>query len=192
MLINLLKQSWLVMAAALVFGLLVAGIYGQLDPIIKKNEREKLEREMRNLLGAETTFEEVKDTEGETVLYYMGKDEQGEVVGYAIKAEGSGFADKIGLLIAIDGRLENLLGIGVLKSNETPGFGDKIKESEFRDQFKGCPAVKLKVEKTGDRSVVDEQIIAITGATVSSEAVTKIINEAIRRMGELWGNEKID
>ena len=84
MLINFLKQSWLVIVAALVFGLLVSGIYGQLDPIIKKNEREKLERAMRELLSSAVTFESIPDEtdpKKEDVLYYIGKDAQGEVAG---------------------------------------------------------------------------------------------------------------
>ena len=192
MLINFLKQSWLVMAAALVFGLLVSGIYGQLDPIIKKNEKEKLDRAMRDLLTMTSSFESVPDEadpKGEKVLYYIGKDAQGEVVGYAITAIGSGFADKIELLSALDGEVRNILGFSILKTNETPGFGDKIKEAEFSDQFRNCPALKLTVEKTGDRSVADDKIVAITGATISSEAVAKIVNGATNNIRALLGIE---
>jgi electron transport complex protein RnfG len=191
-LIDFLKQSWLVIVAALVFGLLVSGIYGQLDPIIKKNEREKLEREMKGLLVSATTFEMVADEtdpQGEKALYYVGKSEQGEVAGYAIIAEGGGFADKILLLVGLDGQLEKLLGIAILKTNETPGFGDKIKDGEFKDQFQDCPATKLMVAKTGDRSVVDDKIVAITGATISSEAVATIVNGAVNSLRELLGIE---
>ena len=85
--------------------------------------------------------------------------------------------------------MENLLGFSVLKTNETPGFGDKIKNAEFSDQFRGCPAVKLTVEKTGDRSVADDKIVAITGATISSEAVVTIINSALNNMRDLLGIE---
>jgi electron transport complex protein RnfG len=96
---------------------------------------------------------------------------------------GGGFADKIVLLVTLDPGLEKLLGIAVLKSNETPGFGDKIKNPPFKDQFGGCPVQeKLMVVKTGDRSKVDREIVSITGATISSEAVTKIVNDAVREM----------
>ena len=194
MLIKFLKQTWLVMAAALVFGLLVSGIFGQLNPRIRQNAREKLEREMKKLLAAAVAFEPVfnkTDPKGEQVLYYVGKNAQGSVVGYAMESEGSGFADKIKLLVTFEADLEHLLGYAVLKSNETPGFGDKIKDSgkegqiSFKDQFVGCPIdKKLEVEKTGDINIPDEKIIAITGATVSSEAVTKVINDSVKRIKE--------
>ena len=174
--------------AALVFGLLVAGVHGQLKERIKRNAQEKLNREMGSLFGAGKEYEPVPDAtdeRGEKVLYYIARDEQGEVCGYTLEVVGSGFADKIKLLVAVDAKLEKLIGIAVLKSNETPGFGDKIKEARFRDQFGGCPTVKLLVVKEGARSVADEQIVAITGATVSSEAVTKIVNEGIVRLREM-------
>ena len=144
------------------------------------------------LLTAAATFEPVpdeSDPKGEDILYYISKDAQGEVVGYAITAIGSGFADKIELLVAFEGQVENLLGFSVLKTNETPGFGDKIKGAEFSDQFRGCPAVKLSVVKTGDRSEVDDKIVAITGATISSEAVATIVNGAIDNIRDLLGIE---
>ncbi|MCP4712401.1 MAG: FMN-binding protein [Planctomycetes bacterium] len=186
-LINFLKQSWLVMLAALLFGLLVSGLYGQLEPKIKEQARLKLENEMGKLLTEATAFESIPDAENPQ--YFIGKNDEGAVVGYAIQWEGGGFADKIKLLVALDRPLEKLLGIGILKTNETPGFGDKIKGDKFKGQYKGSPALKLKVEKEGDRSNSDDQnIIAITGATISSDAVTKIVNNAVIELKKLLGD----
>ena len=132
---------------------------------------------MKTLLTTAQTFE--RDEEKQV---YVGKDADGQVAGYAFTAEGSGFQDKIGLLIALDSAAENVLGIAVLKSNETPGFGDKAKKPEFKNQFIGVPASKLIVVKDGDRSAVDDTIVAITGATITSEAVVKIVNDAVSAM----------
>jgi len=93
--------------------------------------------------------------------------------------EGSGFADKIKLVLTVDAAFENLAGFGVLASNETPGFGDKIKNDYLRNQFIDAPAVQLVLSKTGDDKKIDNEIVAITGATVSSEAVVKILNNYI-------------
>ena len=166
------------MAAALIFGLLVAMVHGQLKPRIEKNAKDKLERELKKLLTEADTFEDNTGSQGR-VLYYTGKDCSGTVVGYAIEVVGGGFADKIKLLVTTGAEIKKLGGIAILKCNETPGFGDKIKDLEFKDQYVGCPAVKLMVIKNGDRSLVDDEIVAITGATISSEAVTKIVNKAV-------------
>jgi len=189
MFLNFIKQSWLVMVSSLAFGILVAGVHGGLKDRIEANAQEKLQSQMRLLLSSATTFETVMDQVTGQAAYYVGKNATGQPVGYMIEASGSGFADIITLLVAMDASREKLLGIAVLKSNETPGFGDQIKNEDkdgkisFKNQFKGCPTdKKLMTVKTGRREETDEKIVAITGATISSEAVTKIVNEAIIRM----------
>ncbi|MBN1846857.1 MAG: FMN-binding protein [Sedimentisphaerales bacterium] len=185
-----MKQTWLVMAASLAFGLLVAAVDGQLRDRIKQNAIEKRNRELRSLFqefGQECRFAEQtgQDKQGNDVTYFTAMDARGRIVGYATEHVGGGFADKIRLLVAVDAALEQIKGYAVMKSNETPGFGDKITNAEFRDQFVQAPAGKLKVETRGDRAVKDETIVAITGATISSEAVTKIVNESIVIIKEL-------
>jgi len=67
-----------------------------------------------------------------------------------------------------------------ISSNETPGFGDKIKtEDFFANQFIGAPAGEFTLSKTGDDKKIDSEIVAITGATVTSESVVKILNNFI-------------
>jgi electron transport complex protein RnfG len=183
MVVKFLRQTWLVMASALAFGLLVAAVAGQLEGRIKHNAIEKRNRELRKLFqeygdGCQFAEQTVKNKQGEEVTYFTATDADGKIAGYALEQVGGGFADKIKLLIAVDARMEKIKGYAVMKSNETPGFGDKI-TGDFRKEFVNCKAVKLKVETKGKRyDPEDDVIVAITGATVSSEAVTKIVNEA--------------
>ncbi len=185
MIINFLKDSWLVMLASLVFGLLVAGVHGQLKDRIAQNAQDKLNDKLHVLLSDADSFDSQTATTdtGEEIKFSVGKDNTGKVLGYAFKTSGGGFADNIELLIAFNPDITSVKGMAVLKSNETPGFGDKIKEDEFKNQFGGCPAQdKLVVVLTGDRSKADREIVAITGATISSDAVTQIVNRAILKM----------
>ena len=191
MLANFLKQSWLVMLAALVFGLLVAAVNGALEQRIEENARIKLFSKMENLLNDPNTIEEVADEESEEIEYWVAKDPARKIMGYAVKASGGGFADKIVLLVAFNSDLTMLRGIAVLSSQETPGFGDKIKHDStegkisYKDQYRGCPLeAKLVLIKTGDPSLADDQIVAISGATISSEAVLSIVNQALETMRE--------
>ena len=196
MLSKFIKQSWLVIVAALVFGLMVAVVDGMLRGKIEQNAKDKLEREMKVLLGPDSVFEEEtgKDEQGDDVVYYVAKGPAEGVVGYAFEAKGSGFADKITFLVAVDAKMEKLSGIAVLKTNETPGFGDKMKDDSFKGQFVGCPCPKksgkLVVKKTGDAAKVDSEIVSITGATVTSEAVAKIVNDGVIRMAEIIGERE--
>jgi len=184
MVVKFLKQSWLVMAAALAFGLLVAVVDGQLKDRIRQNAIEKRNRELRKLFqeygeGCQFAEQTGKNKQGEEVTYFTATDASGKIAGYAMEHVGGGFADKIKLLIAVDANVEKIKGYAVMKSNETPGFGDKI-IGDFQKEFVNCSAVKLKVETKGTRyDPKDDIIVAITGATISSEAVTKIVNEAV-------------
>ena len=115
---------------------------------------------------------------------YQACDAESKKLGFAFIATGTGFADKISLVIAVDRNCEKLFGYKVLASNETPGFGDKIKEALFSEQFQQAPAEKLKLVKTGKAKKVDSEIVAISGATVTSQAVVNIFNTYIRNIKE--------
>lgn len=191
MLISFIKQSWLVMVAALVFGLLVAAVNGALEERIAYNANAKLYSKMEKLLSQAESFEEVVEGEEQEPLYWVAKDPAGQIVGYAITVSGGGFADRIGLLVACNAEITELRGIAVLSSNETPGFGDKIKHDStaerisFKGQFRGCPLdARLVLIKTGDPSIPDNEIVAISGATISSDAVLSIVNGAVAAMRE--------
>ncbi|MCF7975420.1 MAG: FMN-binding protein [Phycisphaerae bacterium] len=184
-----MAQSWLLIVAALLFGVLLAGAQTGLDPFIKANEQKKLSDSMALLITDAKTFElAAQDVEvpmgKKTVLskVYKGVTESGDIAGFAFVAEGAGFADKIKLVIATDPTFTNYMGYKVMFSNETPGFGDKIKNDYYSQQYIGAPIQRLELTKAGDNLVIDERIVAISGATVSSDAVIKIFNTFGRKV----------
>ena len=67
--------------------------------------------------------------------------------------------------------------MGIREINDTPGLGLKAKEAGFRDQYVGKNADSLTVTKTGASE--DNEIDAISGATVTSNAVTNAVNAAL-------------
>jgi len=185
-----IEQSWLLIVASFIFGLLLAITNAAWQPRIIQNEIDKFNRLAGALLTEAATFEtaaediEVESAKGKKITTDIkkGASADGECVGWAFICEGSGFADKIKLVLTVDAAFEKLAGFGVLASNETPGFGDKIKGDYFRSQFAGAPATELILSKTGDDKEPDNEIIAISGATVSSEAVVKIVNNYIKQI----------
>ena len=192
--IKFIQDSWLVIVSSLVFGLLVAGVHGALKERIEANQTSKRDQSMQRLLGDKCSFEEktVLASDKSEIKYFEAK-EDGKLVGYCFNAQGAGFADRIELLVAVDSKFEECKGFAVMYSQETPGFGDKIVptgEGTFSDEFVGSPcpvgSEKLNVVKVGDKTNrEDKDIVAITGATITSEAVTKIVNNAILMMREL-------
>jgi RnfABCDGE-type electron transport complex G subunit len=150
---------------------------------------------MIGLVTSASKFEPViKDTQLNTksgkqvpTSIYMAMDSNRNTTGFVFVAEGPGFADKIKLVIAADKDFSQFLGFKVLYSNETPGFGSRITEPFFSEQFVHIPAEKLDVIKSSDpemAKVPDDEIVAITGATVSSEAVVKIFNDYVNAIKE--------
>ena len=120
----------------------------------------------------------------ENVEIYKAVSDANECVGWSFETVGSGFADKIKLVVALDKNVEKIAGFDVLSSNETPGFGDQIKYDFFRDQFKGAPAGELKLVIIGQRDEIDSEIVAISGATISSEAVIEIVSNSVTQVKE--------
>ena len=104
-------------------------------------------------------------------------DASGNQIGYLItstSAESYGGNVQIAVGISNEGELT---GIGFLSISDTPGLGMRAKEPDFKDQFIGKKAENLEVTKTG--ASADNQIEAISGATITSKAVTNATDAAI-------------
>lgn len=184
-----LQESWLLIVSAFICGLLLAATHAALAPRIEMNRIAKLTNLASGLLPQATAFEtvpvEVRGLDGRMVsdsVFQGTVDDQ--VVGWIFRAVGSGFADRIELVVGVDGPFRTIVGFDVLASNETPGFGDRIQEPSFRDQFRGAPAERLMRVTTGDPTQIDTTIVAITGATVSSTAVVEAINHYLPQIQE--------
>jgi electron transport complex protein RnfG len=186
---HFIQQSWLLIVASFFFGLLIAVTNAALSPRIVQNKINKRNRLVGVLLPEAKNFVldteiEIESIQGkkEKVEVYRAMSEADECVGWSFNAAGSGFADKIELVVAVDKDFEKLAGFDVLASNETPGFGDQIKYDYYKDQFKGAPAEELKLITSGDPKKIDAEIVAISGATVSSESVVEIINNFLTQI----------
>lgn len=186
------EQSWLLIVSAFLFGLLIAITNAAWAPRIEQNERDKINNLMTALMSDAGSFEiviedaNIPGRKGKVIKtdIYKALGVDGEPIGFSFIAVGPGFADKIKLVIAMDSACEKFFGFKVLASNETPGFGSKIMEDYYVDQFRNAPAGKIELVKTGNAEQIDSQIVAISGATVSSEAVVKIFNTYIDTVKE--------
>jgi electron transport complex protein RnfG len=113
---------------------------------------------------------------------YVGYDASGKPRGVALEAEEAGFQDIITLIFGYDPASGDLLGMKVLGSKETPGLGDKIiKDSAFVQGFENVGTPLLGVKK-GQGSGGHDEVVMITGATISSRAVIDIINHRLEAL----------
>lgn len=106
----------------------------------------------------------------------------GSTVGYCVGVEPTGFGGTIEMIVGIDSN-GNITGINLVSDQETPGLGSKAKEPEFKGQFEGKSSSKdIEVIKNG--SPAENEVIAISGATITSKAVTKGVNAAVKIYNE--------
>jgi electron transport complex protein RnfG len=165
----LLKLVALSIVAATVLG----AVYIPTQEQLKIYEQEQRELALVDVMPLADHFDPVKS--GEEILYYRALDADNKLVGYSFFREQSGSQSVITLAGGIDTEYR-VTGIKIMTHAETPGLGAKIIESAFTEQFKGVAESDLLLSKN------DGAIDAITGATVSSQAVIDGIQTKINQI----------
>ena len=162
-----------------VSGLMLTSVYNYANPLIEENAKKEMEEAIvQKVLTEAAGYNEITK---DGIIFYEGIDEKGNVVGYAFIGEGNGYQGKIKIIAALDARLEKLKGIEVLESTETPGLGAEITNEPFKSQFRGL-SVLPEIALTKKEVLQDNEIQAITGATISSKSVLEILNKEIMRV----------
>lgn len=161
-------------------GMILAATYYFTHPIALQKAEELSALTMKELVADADSFEAV---DGHEDWYTAEKD--GSVVAYIVPAESKGYGGAIKMLVAVstDGAV---IDYSITSANETPGLGSKAAEDDFRSQFFGKTSDALTVVKDATNT---ENIQAITGATISSKAVTKGIKEAVDEVVEYMGGK---
>ena len=114
------------------------------------------------------------ESQGET---FVGKNAQGETIGYAAKGkDGGGYGGDIVLMVGFERDKKTLVCYKTLAASETPGLGMKLNAPEFAGQFRGKDATTLRLKKKGG------DIEAITAATITSKAVLKAVADAQKHL----------
>lgn len=114
------------------------------------------------------------DSDGETNIYWAVVDENQQEVMRVFKVSSGGFGGPIVALVGTDG--QQVLGIKVLDASaETAGLGQRVTEQGFQRQFLGLMINQLPTDRT---DWVSKNLDMISGATFSSSALVKDINEA--------------
>ena len=103
---------------------------------------------------------------------YGAYDENGQRLGVVVTTVSSGYGGKIEVMTGIKADCE-ISGVNILSMEETPGLGARGKEDSFLKQYKGHNDSRLAVSKDGG------EINALSGATITSRAITKAVNEAV-------------
>ncbi|MFC1510891.1 RnfABCDGE type electron transport complex subunit G [Candidatus Margulisiibacteriota bacterium] len=162
----------------LVSGGVLAYVYQWAEPKIIANQiRETDAAVFKVLPGTKRYDKKAKDD----LTYFECFDGTGGKIGYAILCKGNGYQGEIKLMVGVNADFSRFTGMTILEQVETPGLGAKIAELKFINQFKGLTA-KDPIEYVKNKMPEKEnEIQAITGATISSKAVVNIINKTVEQ-----------
>jgi Na+-translocating ferredoxin:NAD+ oxidoreductase subunit G len=165
--------------ACLFAGILIAAVYFVTAPIAAEKRILMNNQAMKALVKQADTFEKV---EGKDNWYRAKKND--ELIAFVVPAESKGYGGSIKVLVAVttDGKI---IDYTIMVHNETPGLGDNAQKDFFRAQFFGKDEKKLVVVKDPTNK---ENIQALTGATITSKAVTKAIKEAEHEVAMMGGS----
>lgn len=174
-----LKLGIILLIVTAIAGLFLGGVYViTKEPIAKQALLEK-NQAMKEILPMADTFElsNVVVPEGTTVKEVYAGLKGNEKVGYAIKVTPKGFGGLIDMMVGISAE-GKIGGIKIIAHAETPGLGANSTNINFYGQYKDKSIdSKLEVIKAG--APKENEIQAITGATITSRAVTSGVNDAI-------------
>ncbi len=166
----------------------LSGISRWAEPRIEKHALAARQRAILTLHPAAEDSREIAQYGPDDLPIFATRDDAQNTTGYAFTAVGTGYQGEIRLMVGTSPTLDRLTGIVILAQVETPGLGARIGEKtedpetkedyKFRNWFQGLkPEPKIEYVRN-QIPEQDNQVRAITGATISSESVVEIINEA--------------
>lgn len=183
---------------AMLSGFLVVSVFQLTQEPIAENKRAMIEKAIFQVVPGAASRKDFLVTEqgimpggdGEGIHIYAAYAADGKLQGIAAEAAAQGYADIINLLYGYNPECQCITGISVLKMAETPGLGDKIiTDAHFVANFNALDATiageglahAIVTVKHGSKQNPWE-IDAISGATVSSNAVGKALNTSAQRL----------
>ncbi|MCX7897112.1 MAG: FMN-binding protein [Rhodocyclaceae bacterium] len=192
----------LALVAAICGSLVVAAHQGTLSAV-QENKRIALERAVRKVLPEAREIiaywllpsGALAKANGApppgALVFHAGYDASGRLVGIAAEGAAKGYADTVRVLYAYDPHAQAVRGFAVIASRETPGIGDKVtKDKDFLANFPlsaqlsddgTALAHEIRAVKHGTKTHPWE-VDAIAGATITSRAVARAINEAAQAL----------
>ncbi|WOC31457.1 MULTISPECIES: RnfABCDGE type electron transport complex subunit G [Caproicibacterium] len=151
------------------------------NKIVEINQQNEQASQQQVLPGADSF--ETKTSQG--VTYSVGK-KGGAVTGYVFTTTSKSYGGDVKVMTGIskDGKVT---GVNLLETSDTPGLGLNAQDASFRDQYKQKvpDSGQFEVNKSGKTG--DGQIAALTGATITSRAVTDAVNQAVKTFNTVKG-----
>ncbi len=203
--LEMIKIALNLVVIYVVGGLLIAFVYAKASPVMFQKAKEEKEAALKTMMPEADSIDKLGDwsLHKKHAEYYIaqkcgkveiekvrdektGKEREikkcldGVKIGYVVESFGKGYSSYINVLVAVDNDFV-VKKVKILHHAETPGLGDEIERDYFLNQFIDKTIEHLIVEK----KETQENVQAITGATISSRAVTEdAVRNAVKMLKE--------
>ncbi len=186
---DIIKFGCILMAYTLVVSVALAFVNIKTTPLIEVNKVAAENFARKEVLPGMSGDYELRGEGSEFPYWIVYKDsEKSEIGGYIFITSGEGYSSTIETMIGVDVN-GAITGVKILFQQETPGLGARAEEINhgendpwFTRQFKGKSfGDNIKVEKDGGT------IDSITGATITSRAITDYISEGLTKLNNIMG-----
>ena len=168
---------------------LVLGVTNNITaPVIEERNIQASNEARKIVLSEADEFKELDGMNSDIVLEVYEGIKDGQVIGYTIKTSSKGYGGAIELMVGIskDGKIT---GVEIGNHSETPGLGSKATEPMFKNQYVNKDVLNSLLVVKGSTNN-DNEISAISGATITSNGVTNGVNAAMKIYNEkLSGND---
>ena len=198
-----LKFPVVLVVVAVISAASLAGVKMATDPAKQKIQDEITQNSLKVVMPEAKSFDKSKTViKGEQIQYMTAKDAEGKLLGYVIEGSAEGYSSRIRVMVGVENDFR-IKAVKVLYQNETPGLGDKIEEVHSKktwgtvitgtspDESALRPWFQVQFDNKSIPVALDKSggdIQAITGATISSQAVCKAVNSAVEYLKEALKN----
>ncbi|WP_411681219.1 RnfABCDGE type electron transport complex subunit G [Clostridium thailandense] len=174
---EIIKLGLILLIIASVAGFILAGAYSVTKAPIEKQNIKTNKEAMKELITTAEDFKRVQGVEENNVLEVNEAIANSKTIGYTIKVSTKGYSGEIQTMVGISTKGE-VTGIKILSQTETPGLGANAVQPKFSGQYKNKP-IENALEVVKRAVSKPNEIEAMTGATITSKAVTDGVNEAV-------------
>lgn len=186
---KIIKDAIVLTVITLVAGFGLGFVHDITKEPIELAKYNKTQETYKSVLSDAKEFNEVKlDDAGlaknqeafadQTITEVVQGTADGNAGGYVITViSKGGYGGDITMSVGISSATNMITGVDFLNMSESPGLGDNAKKPEFNTQYVGKEAESFKVVKDTPKS--DDEIRAITGATITSRCVTNGVSSAL-------------
>lgn len=166
--------------ASMLSGIIIATVFYFTEPIAVIQRIRQKEQSMKELVPSATAFVKIEGKED-----WYKAESNGQFTAYIVFSHAKGYGGAIKMLVAVTPD-RKIIGYKILAHNETPGLGDQALKPKFSGQFAGKEIANLEVVKVHEEGKID----AITGATITSRAVTLGVKNALTELDEYINKSK--